>query len=402
MFEFRPILSALARHKSSTLLIVLQIAITFAVVVNSTSIIKQRIEIMDRQSGIAEQQLITLNVNAFGKDYDFESNIRADIQMLRNTAGVIDAAPTNQIPLSGSSDSMMVSSSREKFDQFERHGTGIFSGDSHILNTLGVKLVEGRSFTENEVIYSSDRPAVRSAIITDSLAKKVFPEGNALGKLLYYGEDPITVIGIVEKMVGSIVHEPIFEENIIIPYVRLSAFKRILIRAENKAAADKLLGEVEELLIQRNPERVISGINSIGDLKAYSYSGDRAMMIILWCVAILLILITALGLVGIVSFNVNQRVKQIGTRRALGASKSDILRYFLTENILITSLGLTLGIFMTVTFNIYLVEQFNLTPINWYLIPVGMLIMFTLGILSVWMPAQKASCISPAVATQSI
>lgn len=402
MLEIRPILSALSRHKSSTLLIVLQIAITFAVVVNSTSIIKQRMAVMDRQSGIAEQQLITLNVNAFGKNYDFESNIRADIKMLRNTPGVIDAVAINQVPLSGSGDSMMVASSQEKFDNFERQGTGIFSGDSHLLSTLGVKLVEGRDFMENEVDYSSERPEVTSAIITDSLAKKVFPNGNALGKSLFYGMDPVMVIGIVERLSGSIVHESIFEENIIFPYVRLSAFKRILIRAENKTSADKLLGEIEELLIQRNPERVISRISSISNLKENSYSSDRAMMIILWYVAVLLVLITALGIVGIVSFNVNQRIKQIGTRRALGARKIDILNYFLTENILITSLGLTLGVAMTVIFNVYLVEQFDLTPINWYLIPVGIICMYTLGILSVWMPAQKASHISPAVATQSI
>jgi len=402
MLEIRPILSSLSRHKSSTLLIVLQIAITFAVVVNSASIIKQRMAAMDRESGIVERQLITLNVNAFGKNYDIESNIRADLRMLRNIPGIIDAVAINQVPLSGSGDSMAVSSSQEKFDNFERQGTGIFSGDSHILNTLGVELIEGRGFAENEVDYSSERPEVTSAIITDSLAKKVFPNGNALGQSLYYGMNPIRVIGIVERMSGSIVHESIFEENIIFPYVRLSAFKRILIRADNKTSADKLLGEIEELLIQRNPERVISGIKSMDDLIANSYSSDRAMMIILWCVAVLLVLITALGIVGIVSFNVNQRIKQIGTRRALGARKIDILNYFLTENILVTSLGLMLGVAMTVAFNIYLVEQFDLTPISWFFIPVGILSMFVLGILSVWMPAQKASCISPAVATQSI
>ncbi len=402
MFEVRPILSALSRHKSSTLLIVLQIAITFAVVINSTSIIQQRVEMMNRQSGIAEEQLITLNVNAFGKNYDFESNIRADIQMLRNTPGIVDASPVNQVPLSGSSDSMMVAASQEKFDNFERVGTGVFSGDSHMLATLGVELVEGRGFTEDEVAYSADRPEVNSVIVTRSLAAKVFPQGNALGKSLFYGSSPVTIIGIVSKVSGSIVHEPIFEQNLIFAYVRLAAFKRILIKADNQSTADKLLGEVEDLLIQRNPDRVISGITSIKELKANSYSSDSAMTTILCCVAVLLVLITALGLVGIVSFNVNQRVKQIGTRRALGARKIDILRYFLTENILITSLGLTIGIAMTMTFNIYLVEQFNLQPISWYMIPVGMLIMFAIGILSVWMPAQKASRISPAVATQSL
>ncbi len=126
------------------------------------------------------------------------------------------------------------------------------------------------------------------------------------------------------------------------------------------------------------------------------------MTTILWVVVILLVLITALGIVGIVSFNVNQRVNQIGTRRALGATRMDILRYFVTENILITSLGLFVGITLTIGFNVFLAEQFEMPEFNWNLIPVGVIIMFFIGIVSVWLPARRASKVSPAIATQSI
>jgi putative ABC transport system permease protein len=117
---------------------------------------------------------------------------------------------------------------------------------------------------------------------------------------------------------------------------------------------------------------------------------------------VLLVAITALGIVGIVSFNVNQRIKQIGTRRALGATRTDILRYFVTENVLITTLGLFVGTLLTISFNVYLVQQYNMPSFDWYLIPVGIFIMFAVGLISVMMPAVKASKVSPAVATQSI
>lgn len=403
MFEIKPILSALTRHKSSTLLIVLQIAITFSVVINATSIIKQRIEMMNRDSGLPENRLVALNVNAFGTNYDIESNIRADIELLRNTPGVVDAVAINQVPLSGSGDSGMLASSLEKFENFETHGAGFFMGDSHMLNTLGVKLVAGRYFSEDEVIYSSEYPEIKSTIITQSLANKLFPDSGALGKQIYRGGDlEHTVVGIVEKMSGSWVHSPMLEDNMFFPLVSLNSFKRLLIRVENDAAAEQLLGDVEDLLIRRNPERVIFGIRSLVEYRDKSYSGDNAMTIILWVVIVLLVIITALGIVGIVSFNVNQRVKQIGTRRALGARKVDILRYFITENILITLLGLILGTVLAIGFNLYLVEEFEMQPLNWLLLPAGILVMFCVGIISVWMPAQRASNISPALATQSI
>ncbi len=403
MFEIRPILSALLRHKSSTFLIVLQIAITFAVVVNASSIIKQRIEMMNRESGMPEAHLLTLNVNAFGSNYDLESNIRADIELLRNTPGVVDAVAINQVPLTGNGDSGSISATREQYDNRESVAAGFFMGDSHMLNTLGVKLIEGRDFNEQEVIYTAERPEVKSSIITKSLADKLYPNGNALGKPIYIGGgEYVTIVGIVKKMSGSWVHSSLFEDSMMSPIVSLDRFKRILIRTESPQITAKLLGEVESLLIARNSERVITGVRSLVEHRARAYSGDNAMTIILWTVIVLLVAITALGIVGIVSFNVNQRIKQIGTRRALGATKIDILRYFITENILITSLGLVVGTLLTIGFNVYLVEQYNMPAFNWYLIPIGILIMLTVGFISVLMPALKASKVSPAVATQSI
>ncbi|MBV1910316.1 MAG: ABC transporter permease [Kangiellaceae bacterium] len=403
MFEIKPILSALLRHKSSTLLIILQIAITFAVVVNGTSIIKQRMDLMSRDTGLVNDKLITLNINSFGKNSDQESNIRADLELLRSLPGVVDAAPMNQIPLSGSGDSSGVAVSQEAHDNQEVTGAGMYRGDSHMLNTLGVKLVAGRLFSEDEVTYTSERPDVKALIITQSLADNLFPNGDALGKLLYFGGGiQVPIVGIVEHMSGSWVSWSSFDNNVLMPMVQLQNFRRYLIRAEDKQAANHLLGEVEKLLIERNRERVVTGVRSMDELIERAYSDDSAMMTILWIVVILLVLITALGIVGIVSFNVNQRIKQIGTRRALGATKADILRYFVTENLLITSLGLFVGIMMTVGFNVFLADQFEMPEFNWALIPIGTLIMFVIGIVSVWLPAQRASKVSPAIATQSI
>jgi len=162
------------------------------------------------------------------------------------------------------------------------------------------------------------------------------------------------------------------------------------------------LGGVEKILLDRNSNRVITGIRTLKEIKRRSYSDDYAMTKILWTVVILLILITLLGIVGIVSFNVNQRIKQIGTRRALGARKIDIQRYFITENILITSIGLVVGTLIAISFSMYLAQTFNIPPIDWYYYPLGIVVMLIVGVVAVWVPAQKASNVSPAVATQSI
>ncbi len=398
MLEIRPILSALLRHRSSTLLVVLQIAITFAVVVNSITIIQQRMALMERDSGLQEEQLMSFSVRGYTEGYDLEHNVRADIELLRNTPGVIDAVAVNQIPLSGSGDSGSLANSRENKDNNIDFSAGRLIGDEHLLNTLGVKLVAGRNFNQNEVLFDDDTISPRIVIITQSLADKLYPDGDALGKKIFTGTSDATIIGIVELMSGFWSHWSAFYDNIIYPGI---SPQRILVRTETNMR-DQLLGGVEKLMQDRNPQRVVNQIRSMTEMRDDSYAEDTAMAKILWLVISLLVTITALGIVGIVSFNVNQRIKQIGTRRALGARRIDIQRYFITENILITSVGLVVGTMLAIGFNIYLVETFQMVPINWFYLPVGMLTMLVMGVISVWMPAQKASKVSPAVATQSI
>ena len=82
-------------------------------------------------------------------------------------------------------------------------------------------------------------------------------------------------------------------------------------------------------------------------------------------VVALLLAITALGVVGLASFNVNQRRKQIGTRRALGATRFNIIRYFLVENVLITSGGIALGLVLSILVNILIQICLKYFSTNW-------------------------------------
>jgi putative ABC transport system permease protein len=119
-------------------------------------------------------------------------------------------------------------------------------------------------------------------------------------------------------------------------------------------------------------------------------------------IMVILTLVTALGIVGLASFSVNRRKKQIGIRRALGATQSAILRHFLVENFLITTMGVILGAGLAVGLNIVLVNKFSLTPIDWYLVPSGMAALWIVGQLAVYGPAQRAASIAPATATRTV
>jgi putative ABC transport system permease protein len=116
----------------------------------------------------------------------------------------------------------------------------------------------------------------------------------------------------------------------------------------------------------------------------------------------LLTAITALGIVGLASFSVARRTRQIGTRRALGASRPAIVRYFMLENFMVSSVGILAGGILAVAMNIWMVQTFDLTPIAWYIIPLAMVVLWLVGQGAVYGPARRASLVPPAVATRSV
>ena len=122
----------------------------------------------------------------------------------------------------------------------------------------------------------------------------------------------------------------------------------------------------------------------------------------LMVVIALLLLINSLGIIGLVSFWVTQRTKQIGTRRALGATKLDILKYFLTENLIITCIGIVIGSILAMALNNWLVVEFSLSRLPLTYLGSGAIIVIIMGLIAVCAPAMRAVSVPPAVATRSV
>ncbi len=126
------------------------------------------------------------------------------------------------------------------------------------------------------------------------------------------------------------------------PVVPGPPLARYVVRAE-PGQRDALMTELEKKLGESNPTRVISWVRTHDYYIERSYKSDMRMAVLLGVTIFMLISVTALGIVGLASFSVNARVKQIGTRRAVGARKLDIIRYFMLENWLLTTGGVIVG-----------------------------------------------------------
>jgi putative ABC transport system permease protein len=173
-----------------------------------------------------------------------------------------------------------------------------------------------------------------------------------------------------------------------------------LVRAE-PGQRDAVMAAGEAYLAQ-NRSRIVEHVRSYEEQKRRTYGGDIAMIKLMSAVITVLAAVTGLGIVGLAWFSVTQRRKQIGTRRALGATRLDIMRYFMVENWMITTMGIVIGTVGAVTLNWFLDTEYNTGRVPLWYLPVSMVALWVLGQLAVLLPARRAAGIPPALATRSV
>ncbi|MCT6700249.1 ABC transporter permease [Rheinheimera sp. 4Y26] len=404
MFELGPIFRALLRQKVGAVLIALQIALTLSIMVNAIFMMQNRSTLMARPSGLDEANLFYLSNTVFAQNYPHQAALQDDLRLIRSIPGVLDATQINAIPLSGGGWSMSLQ--KKAGEGEDGTGVAVYMVDEHGINTLGVELIQGENFQNTDIRWRAasavDWP--ERTIISQAMAEALFP-GNwqsALGQTVYINNnEPMQITGIIKTLQAPWNGWDGVERSMLVPYQLEGRNSRYMIRTE-PGRRDELMPIVEKALAESDKNRIIRGVQSLEQTRADSYRSHNALNRILLLVIVVLTLITAFGIVGLAMFSINRRKRQIGTRRALGATQLQVMRYFMLENLLITSLGVLIGVAAAIGLNIWLVSQFELKPLEPALLLTGVIALYLVGQLAVLYPARKAASIAPATATRSV
>lgn len=404
--EIRPILSALRRHKAAASLIIMEIALSCAILCNAVFLISTRIQLMDRPTGLAEDEVVRVQLNKTdGKD-NFAALTEEDLAALRALPGVTSASAANTLPLAVLGRSLDIKLNPEQSPLFE---ASYYVGDEQLIDAMGLNLVAGRRFSEDELIdwdtldAADSTQGIPSAIITRSMAETLFPGADPIGKSFYaWGTSPITIVGVVEHLAQPHgYNDPaVYDYSILLP-VR-GAFPNYLIRVSDPAQRPEILKMAVQALQRIDPNRSILSQQTVEEMRRSYYEKDREMAWLLAIVCTALLVVTALGIVGLASFWVQQRTRQIGVRRALGATRGQILRYFQTENFLLATIGIVLGLLLAYSINQLLVGWYELPRLPLIYLPIGAVVLWLLGQIAVLAPARRAASIPPAAATRSV
>ena len=272
------------------------------------------------------------------------------------------------------------------------------------MHSLGVTLAAGSTFDPNNVEYVTKESQgwPPAAVITQDLADQLFPKESALGKTFYDDQShPIRIVGVMSRMQGSWVGWDKVGQVILAPRVGPGPSINYVVRTA-PGELDRIMKDTEIALRKRDPNRVLDNFKKMSDMKRRSYGGDSLVAVTLSTVTALVLIFSSLGIFGLATFNVNTRTRQIGTRRAIGARKRDIVRHFMTENWFVTSLGVIVGSALALAAGYWLSNQFGLPRLDLYYLLGGVLGLWLVGQLAAWQPSLKAAKVSPAMATRNV
>jgi putative ABC transport system permease protein len=411
--EFRPILSALMRNKTGPILVALQVALSLAILANALSIVQDRRAVVARPTGMADEHAVFyVGVNKLRGEAPEQqlATMKRQIEVLRAVPGVVAAADVSQAPLSRSGILATIRLTRQQ--QYDNASVSLYLSSGSLIAPFGLKLIAGRDFRPDEFITYNDIGSAGlppQIIVTKALADKLWPGVPPLGKQILFGDGEqvaaTQVIGVVERLqTAHAPNGPEIEYSVLLPS-RLLYAPRVgtlfVVRAE-PGQRDRVMKEAEAALRKSSPIPLILEWRTADQDRAERYRADVALQWMLAAVSVLLLLVTCSGIVGMASLWVTQRRKQIGVRRALGARRIDVLRYFIVENLMITSAGVAGGVLLGLGLNALLVSRLEMARLPAGYLVAGAVLLWLLGVLAAWGPAWRAASISPATATRSI
>ncbi len=421
--QMKPILASLRHHKLTALLLVLQVAFSCAIVTNAVFLIAGRVQRVTTPSGLDERGLSLVEVTDLDAGGNPLALHEADLAALRKLPGVESAALISNVPFSnsehgsGGCTSLAAVHAAMKARSLKVPGCAradVYAGTPGTLDTLGLKLVAGRMFDADE--YVPGKPpgqsvAVSAMIVTREFARQLYPDhpDHVVGRDVYFDHglmrgQPTRIVGVVAHLHQANVSGDGNDDRSALLPVEPNEARALFALRSDPSERGRVIKAAVAALNKSNPGRQLSAddAQTYAHMRASYFQGDTTMIGLLLASALGLLFVTALGIAGLASFWVQQRTRTIGIRRAIGATRGDILRYFQTENLLIVGAGIAVGLVLAVALNLLLMQRYELPRLPLWYLPIGALALWALGQLSVLAPALRAARVPPVVATRSV
>jgi putative ABC transport system permease protein len=389
-------------HLTRRTLVVSQVALALTLLVAAGLLLRSLRLLFSVAPGFDPSHLITMQVQTYGHRYD-DDNVcnrffAQALDAVRNVPGVSAAAFTSQLPLSGDSDvyGAHLENDNNPNDSHDVFRYGVTPG---YFETMGIPLRSGHFFDAHDLTPT----AVRPVLINESFAKRKFPGQDAVGQRIRAGGVPGRPWDVIVGVVGDVKQTSLAASQSDAVYVVSAQWlwadgtMSLVVRARGNAAA--LVPAIKQAIWSVDREQPVVRVALMDDLIAATAAERRFALLLFETFGVLALMLAATGIYGVLSSSVTERIHEIGVRAALGAAPVNILALILRQGILLTGVGVAIGLVgavlasravSTLLFGISQVDPFT------YLGVIGLLLGVSVAACSI--PAWRAARVDPMVA----
>ncbi len=241
-------------------------------------------------------------------------------------------------------------------------------------------------------------------LLSQDLARIVFPDADPVGKEIRVGELRFTVIGVFKERIATFGQSEIARETVVVPFSLLKSYAgtesmRVLyIQAPRPEVVPTVTQQLSELLQSRHRAGARYDVQNLGAILDAARNVSFAVMMVLLAVGSITLVISGVGIMNIMLVTVTQRTREIGIRKATGALRRQILYQFLLEALVISGIGAVLGILIAIAIPIavrpFLPEGMSI-PISGLSIVAAFVVSCATGIIFGYLPASRAAKLQP-------
>jgi putative ABC transport system permease protein len=385
------------RHVLRSALVVAEVALALVLLIGSGLLVRSLIKLRQTDLGFNPRDLITSHVVLPATEYSDTRRIqfyKNALDRIEAMGGAASAGLADVIPLGGTISAGNISIEGQPAPPAsETVGVRKVKSSSAYFRTMGIPLLRGRSFSEQD-----RRESTRVVVINEALARTFWHEANPLGRRMKYGDlddnTPwLTVIGVVGNVRGFTIEQAI-EPEAYTPFTQDPPGEAyIVIRPTSVPQA--VTGSLRTSIASIDPNLPVE-VETMDSIVDSAVSSPRVRTILLASFAVLALILTAVGIYGVVSYFVGERTREIGIRMALGARKQEVLRLVLGKGLVLTAGGLIIGtIAAAVLMRVLSTLLFGVTATDPLTYATASVVLLLFGLGAILLPAWRATRVDP-------
>jgi putative ABC transport system permease protein len=347
-----------AHHRVRSALVVGEVALAMMLMFGAALLGRSLQRLVSVDAGFDPSHLVTMQVQATGTAYSTPGSVFTNhdriLDAVRRLPGVVDAGLTSQLPLGGNFDRYGVAARDKPLENPElAPSADRYAVSANYLRAMRIPILRGRGFTEADARDSSGR----AAIISDALAKRIWPGEDAIGKFIRLG-GPTRPWREVIGIVGNVRHtglDATVTQQVYIPE-RQWFFEESAMTLVARTATDpaQMAQAVREAVRGVDPRQPIARIATMESVVARSTAQRRLGLLLFVSFSTIALLLASAGIYGVLAGSVAERMREFGLRSALGASPRSLLRLVLSQGAKFAVIGLVLGSAATLSLSRFL------------------------------------------------